>query len=40
MEARITVVGDDGDDLSSLHAWLVDEDGLRGRAGVERCPSR
>ncbi|MFD8595210.1 hypothetical protein ACFV1L_09435 [Kitasatospora sp. NPDC059646] len=39
MDARITVVGDeDGDGLSSLHAWLVAQDGLRGRVRVERRP--
>ncbi|KDN82164.1 effector-associated constant component EACC1 [Kitasatospora cheerisanensis] len=38
MDARIGVVGGDGDELSSLYTWLVDEDGLRGRVRVERRP--
>jgi membrane-associated two-gene conflict system component 1 (EACC1) len=34
--ARLRLVTGDQDDLLSLHAWLTDEDALRGRVIVER----
>ncbi|GAA1236526.1 hypothetical protein GCM10009665_28340 [Kitasatospora nipponensis] len=36
MDARISVVDGSGEELSSLYAWLVDEDELRGRGRAVR----
>ena len=40
MAVRISIEGDDGDELRALNTWLSDEQELRGRVKLKQAPPR